>query len=253
MKRVASRPEARGLPKIDDVRVAVALATPFKIAGPLDFGWAPRGSVRRRHYRIEHNGFEGSIEVRLADRQARHLQGVTGPVVTVPPGVVEFDYDVAYPPWMEIGRTSRAVVMATGSVREPDGLEHETSFSTPEIELQLVAVIRPGRLALESSRPSFAFDAGPVAEIPVKIVRGKGVSGPVRVELVESGAVLGLSAEPLILKDDQNAGVLRIVRDARVEIPSTSTAPVRIAIQARALTADGPLIAETGISFVGRP
>lgn len=253
VKRVAFRPEARGLPRIDDVRVAVALATPFKIAGPLDFGWTPRGSVRRRHYRIERNGFDGPIEVRLADRQARHLQGVSGPVVTVPPGVVEFDYEVAFPPWMEIGRTSRAVVMATGSVREPDGLEHETSFSTLGNELQVVAVIGPGRLGLESARTSFAFDAGPVAEIPVKIARGKGVSGPVRVELVDSSAVLGFSAEPLILKDDQNAGVLRIVRDASGEIASTSTAPVRIVIRARAVTADGPLIAETGISFVGRP
>ena len=253
VKRVAFRPGSRGLPQIDDVRVAVALATPFKIAGPLDFGWAARGSMRRRHYRIERNGFDGPIEVRIADRQARHLQGVSGPVVLVPPGVVEFDYEVSFPPWMEIGRTSRAVVMATGSVREPDGLEHETSFSTPINELQVVAVIGPGRLGLESSRTSFAFDSGGVAEIPLKISRGQGVSGPVRIELVESRAVLGFSAEPLILKDNQNSGVLRLVRDARVEIPSTSTTPVRIAIRAFAATVDGPLVAETGISYVGRP
>ena len=82
--RVATRRGTAGLPEIDSVRLAVALPTPFQIGGPVDFGWTPRGSVRRRRYKIARGGFTGPIEVRLADRQARHLQGVTGPVVTVP-------------------------------------------------------------------------------------------------------------------------------------------------------------------------
>jgi hypothetical protein len=112
------------LPEIDSIRLAIGLPTPFEISGPVDYNWAPRGTARHRRYKIVRNGFEGPLEVRLADRQARHLQGITGPVVTVPEGIDEFDYHVTLPPWMEIGRTSRTVVMAIGVLREPDGTEH---------------------------------------------------------------------------------------------------------------------------------
>src|SRR5205085_140284 len=161
------------------VRLAVALPTPFQIAGPADFGWSPRGSVRHRRYKITRNGFAGPIEVRLADRQARHLQGVQGALVTVPPGRDEFDYPITLPPWMEIGRTSRTVVIATGVVREPDGTEHEVSFSNPRNELQIAAVIGPGRLGLDLRRASIAVAPGRTLEVPVKVARGRGVDGPV--------------------------------------------------------------------------
>ena len=84
--RVATRRAPVGLPEIDSVRLAVALPTPFLIKGPVDFGWSPRGTVHHRRYLLERNGFTGPIEVRLADRQARHLQGVTGPVADRAPG-----------------------------------------------------------------------------------------------------------------------------------------------------------------------
>ena len=193
VERVATRRGTVGLPEIDSVRLAVALPTPFQIGGPVDFGWTPRGSIRRRRYKIERNGFAGPIEVRLADRQARHLQGVTGPVVIVPPGVDELEYPVTLPPWMEIGRTSRTVVAATGVIRDPDGVEHEVSYSTPRIELQIATVVGPGRLGLESRRTSLSFVAGGVLEVPVKVSRGREVRGPIRVELAGPGPSQRLS------------------------------------------------------------
>ena len=182
--RIASRPASASLPTIDSVRLAVAMPTPFSLTGPQDFGWAPRGSVRHRKYRIDRKGFKGPIQVQLADRQARHLQGVTGAILTVPPGVDEFDYAVVLPPGMEIGRTSRTVVMASGVVHEPDGSTHEVSYSSPGAEVQMVAVIEPGRLGVEPLRTSIAIEPGKIVEIPFKLSRSERVSGPVRVGLV---------------------------------------------------------------------
>src|SRR5206468_12651395 len=119
--RTAVLPGGPGVPDIDAVRVAVALPTPFKVVGKYEMGWASRGSVGRRRYRIERNGFEGPLRVSLADRQARHLQGATGPTVNVPAGVSEFEYPVTLPPWMEIGRTCRVCVMAVGGRRAARG------------------------------------------------------------------------------------------------------------------------------------
>src|SRR5205807_1853398 len=46
-------PAPRGQPATDTVLLAVALPTPFKIVGDYEMLLAPRGSVRRRHYKIE--------------------------------------------------------------------------------------------------------------------------------------------------------------------------------------------------------
>jgi hypothetical protein len=208
--RIATRRPAPGWPEVDSVRLAVVLPTPFQIGGPVDYNWTPRGTVRHRIYKLVRNGFQGPVTVQLADRQARHLQGVTGPLVTVPEGVDEFDYAVTLPPWMEIGRTSRTVVAASGVVREPDGTEHEVSFSSPKADTQIVAVIGPGRLGLDLARASAALAPGRTSEVPVRVARGEGIDGPVRIEIVPAAWLHRLAAEPLVLDKDHEEGVLKI-------------------------------------------
>ena len=98
------------------------MPAPFKLVSGYVMTSAPRGEVYRRRYQIERTaGFDGPLEVRLADRQARHLQGVTGPVLTVPAGETEFEYPAYLPPWMELGRTCRVCVTAVGRVKDADG------------------------------------------------------------------------------------------------------------------------------------
>jgi hypothetical protein len=245
--RQAARRAPPGLPEVDTLRLAVALPPPFVIKGPVDFGWSPRGSVHHRRYLLERNGFDGPVEVRLADRQARHLQGVTGPVLTVLPGADQFDYPVTMPPWMEIGRTSRAVVMAIGVVREPDGTEHEVSFANPRTELQVVSVVAPGLLGLEARRTSVAAISGKTLEVPVKVTRGKGVAGPVRIELMIPRWLHGLSAEPLILNEGDDEGILRIVCGRTVEPPRTAQTVLRAtSTAADPVTAEAPLTVIVG-------
>jgi hypothetical protein len=249
VRRVASRPRTFGFPDVESVRLAVALPTPFRIVGPVDFGSTPRGTVRQRRYRIARGGFTGPIEVRLADRQARHLQGVTGPVVSVPPGAADFDYPVTLPPWMEIGRTSRTVVAAIGVVREPDGIDHEVSFSSPGAELQIATVVGPGRLGLESRRTSLAFVAGDVLAVPVKVSRGPGLGGPIRVELAVPKPSHSLWAEPLILADGRDEGVVRIVCGTTDERPLTD----RVVLRAVGHAQSGPVTAEARLTLVTDP
>ena len=74
--------------------------------------------MHSRKYRIERNGFTGPIEIDLADKQARHLQGVTGPRLVIPGDKSEFEYPIALPPWMETGRTCRVCVMGTATVKD---------------------------------------------------------------------------------------------------------------------------------------
>jgi hypothetical protein len=210
LTRTATLPAPRGVPELDTVLLAVALPAPFKVVGEYSIRLVPRGTVYQRHYRIERGGYDGPLEIRLADRQARHLQGVTGPTLTVPAGATEFDYFLHLPPWMELGRTCRACVMASGVIRDADGSEHVVSFSSTGQNEQIVAVIEPGRLALEAERGSITAAPGQAASIPVRITRGKSLAGPVKLELIVPAHQRGISAVPVEIPAGQDRAVLQV-------------------------------------------
>ena len=189
--------------------LAVGLIPPFKIVGDYDLRLAPRGSVFRRRYRIERNGFAGLLEVSLADRQARHLQGVSGPTLTIPPGTDVFEYPVRLPPWMETGRTSRTCIMAVGVVKDGE-IEYTVGYSSEAQNEQIIAVVETGRLGVEVDRPSLAVVPGGKAELTVRVRRGKGVAGPVKIELVQPEHMHGIRAEPVVVAADQSRAVFRL-------------------------------------------
>lgn len=209
-QRAAFRLAGTDETEIDTLLLAVCVPTPFKVKGVYEVKYAARGGEFVRRFTIERNGFEGPLEVRLGDKQARHLQGVTGPTITVPAGVSEFDYPVYLPPWMEIGRTSRTVVMAAGEVADPGGAKHKVSFTSVNQNEQIVALVDPGPLSVDLGRKSVGAVAGADATIEFRVGRGTGVTGPVRVELVVPGHVRGVSADPVEIPADAQAGTLRL-------------------------------------------
>ncbi|HMC65682.1 MAG TPA: PPC domain-containing protein, partial [Gemmataceae bacterium] len=214
--RTATLAAARGLPEVDSVLMAVTLPTPFKVVGEYDMRWAPRGSVHHRRYRIERNGFPGPIVVRLADHQMRHLQGVAGPTIIVPPEKSEFDYAVTLPPWMELGRTSRSCVVAVGVIKDTDGSEHEVSFSSINQNEQIVAVVEPGRLGIETARTSAAIDPGKNVAVPVRVTRAKGLDGPIKVELIVPSHIRGVRADTVTIPAGRDRGSITVRSASKV-------------------------------------
>jgi hypothetical protein len=243
--RTATLPAARGEPTVEPVLLAVALKAPFKIVGDYDLRLAPRGSVFRRRYRVERNGFTGPLEVSLADHQMRHLQGVSGPTITVPEGANEFEYAVRLPSWMETGRTARACVMAVGVLREA-GAEHTVGYSSEGQNDQVIAVVETGRLGIETDRSSVAAAPGGRATLTVKVSRGKGLAGPVKLELVRPEHVRGLSAEPVVLAAGQSKATFTL------RFASGALGPFNMPVVLRATLDDasGPVVAETRVEVV---
>jgi hypothetical protein len=233
-----------GVPEVDSVRLGVALPVPFKVAGAFDMRLVPRGTVHRRRYTIERNGYSGPLEIRLADHQMRHLQGVTGPVLTIPPGVSEFEYPVSLPPWMETGRTSRTCVLAVG-VLEEGGTRYEVGYTSEGQNDQIIAVVETGLLGLEAERTSIVVAPGQRVELPLKVRRGKGVAGPVKIELVLPPQVRDLSAEPLLIPATQSRGVLTLRCGSS---PGPFAMPVLL--RATLAAAAGPVTAEAKVDVV---
>jgi hypothetical protein len=248
LTRAAVVPSPRGTAPLDSILVAVALPTPFKVVGVFDMRWAWRGSVHSRKYRLERNGFDGPLEVRLADRQARHLQGVTGSTIIVPAGATEFEYTIALPPWMETGRTCRVCVMAVGIIKDKAGVDHEVSFTSLNPNEQLVAVIEPGRLDVELAQPSIRVAPQGSVDVRIKLLRGKGLEGDAKIELVVPEHMKGIHADPEKVQADRADCVLRIHFDKE------PIGPVNMPLVVRATIEEGgkPVVAEAFLELISR-
>jgi hypothetical protein len=246
VRRVATMLVPRGQLPLDSVLMAVTLPTPFKIKGEYEMHLVPRGTAYERRYHIERGGYDGPITVSLADRQARHLQGVGGPTIVVPPGAKEFTYSVTLPPWMELGRTSRTCVMGVGRVKDEAGREHEVSFSSVGQNEQMVAVVEPGPLEIDVGRPSLAAGSGKSVTLPLRVVRGKGVSGPVTVELVIPPHIRGLTVEPLVISAGKEQGNLALRFATGPLGPFNMPLVVRATLAGRA----GPVVAEAPVEIL---
>jgi hypothetical protein len=235
-----------GDPTVDAVRLAVAVPTPFKIAGDYEIKLIPRGTVYTRKYRIERNGYTGPIEIDLADKQARHLQGVTGPKIVVPGDKSEFEYPIELPPWMETGRTCRVCVMGTATVKDADGTEHVVTYSSREQNDQIIAVVEPERLGLRIDRPTVLAGPGKTAEVRLDVRRGEGLKGEAKIEVLIPRGVTGVSADSgSIGVGDQTATLkLRFGPDARGPFPSPLT------IRATVLDGGKPVTAERTLELV---
>lgn len=210
---VIIRPPSTALastPVRDRVWLAVSVATPFRITGTFETRYAARGSTFVRHYRIERGDYTGPLTVRLSERQNRHLQGVTGPEIVVPAEASEFDYTVFLPPWMEIGRTSRTCLMGVGMVTTEDGRQHPVSYTSFEQNDQIIVLVDPERMSLHLPQTSLRAIRGATVEVPFEVRRGRGVSGPVEVQLECPQHIRGVSSTAVLLPENASAGTLTL-------------------------------------------
>jgi hypothetical protein len=190
--------------------LGVAIKTPFRIHSPFETRYASRGTTYTRHYHIDRGDFAGPIEIEPADRQVRHLQGVTGQKVIVPAGESEFDYTVSLPPWMEIGRTSRFCLMGSAFVADEAGTKHRVSFSSHEQDDQVIVLVDPIRISLQLPSATFVVDRGSWIDIPVKVQRGTGLAGDVQIHVSSPPHLKGWSAEPFVIAAEDDAGLLKL-------------------------------------------
>jgi hypothetical protein len=248
IEHVAARAGNGRLPAIDSVRMAVGLNPPFELTGPIDFSSSPRGTIHHHPFHIKATGCVGPIEVRIADRQIRHQQGVIAPVVQIPPGTTDFDFAITLPPWMETGRTSRTVLTTSAIVREPDGTEHEVNHTWPDNVHQLVTVVGPGLMTLQASPSLVPLGPGRHLDLAVKLTRGKEVKGPATIRLHVPWMVQGLSAELLTIPKDADSGTLRL--SCSTEFHGPPSAEIALVATSAGPVPNDPVTAQTTITIL---
>lgn len=214
IKRTARLSVKPGDPPIEELALAVSIPTPFKFFSPFETKYASRGTVYGRHYQIERGDYKGPIEIEFADSQARHLQGVTGPKIIVPPGESEFDYSITLPPWMEIGRTSRTCLMASGFVTDESGKKHRVSFTSHGQDDQIICLVDPVRLSVDTPHKAIRFRSDTKFRIPIRVGRGPGLSGPVNVGLVVPPHIRGCKAVSIVVSADAKSALMELQFEA---------------------------------------
>jgi hypothetical protein len=215
VKREAAFAASAGDQPVAGLTLGVAIKTPFKIFSPFETRYASRGTTYTRHYQIDRGDYEGPIEIEGADRQVRHLQGVTGQKVIVPAGESEFDYTVSLPPWMEIGRTSRFCLMGSAFVTDKSGTKHRVSFSSHAQDDQVIMLVDPVRISLQLPASTYVVRRGESIEIPVKVQRGTGLAGDVQIHVSAPAHIKGWSAKPFVVAANDDSGLLKIHVDEK--------------------------------------
>ena len=234
---------------VGHVLLAVSVPTPYKVTGTFDSVFVPRGTTYIRHFTIERGGFEGPLTIHLADRQVRHLQGVTAAPVIVPAGVTEFDFPIKLAPWMQARRTSRTCVMAVGVVEDPNGTRHKVSVTSHAQDDQAIALVDPEEMTIKLAHKSILAKPGLTVDVPFRIGRNKYLDLPVEVDLLVADHIAGVTAAPVRLKVGQDQGVLRVVFD------DMSCGPFNVPLRLRATTMpEGfPSTAEAVLQVVVHP
>lgn len=247
IQHVAEFPVAYGEPPIDGLSLFVAIATPFKFLSPFESKYASRGTEYSRNYQIERTDFAGEIEIEMADRQVRHLQGVTGNKVVVPAGGTDFKYTVALPPAMEIGRTSRTTLMASAFVKDETGKQHRVSYTSIAQDDQIIVLVDPVKLSVSSQPTTIRVVPGKTVKLPIQVNRGTGLDGAVQVELIVPDHIQGVSARSITVAQGQQAGQLSIQFEPSAKKLGPFNMP--LVIRATLRINDSPIVGESHLAI----
>ena len=169
-------------------------------------------------------------------------------MVIVPPGKTTFEYPATLPPWMELGRTCRVCVMATGKVKDTNGIEHPVVFSSTGQNQQMIVVVGPGRLDLAVERQTVRAQPGSEVRVPVRVARSRDLVGAVTVEAIFPSHWKGVSAAPVAIPAGATTGEL-VLRFAAGEVGPFN---MPLTLRATRVTPTTPVTAEAKIEIVGR-
>jgi hypothetical protein len=240
---------ARGVGRAstDKIQMMVCMPTPFTIDGiAFQTRYGARGTVFRRHYVVHRNGYSGRLTIRLADRQIRHLQGITGSVLELSESDTDFDYPVKVSTWLEMNRTSRTVVMAIGEVQDEMGQSHIVSFTSGVPKDQIILLTAPSAMNVRTEHRAIQVVPNSTVTVPVTVNRGQLPDGRVTVKLIAPAHFRSVAAAPVVIASGDTRGAVQI------RFGSSST-PFNMPVVIRATTKDAngdEVVADTKLELV---
>lgn len=244
---VPAAPGARDLFRADTIAVTVTHPPLFTISTEEVYDVAHRGATFVQKYKIERKpGFDGEVVLSFADRQARYLQGATGPVVVVKPGEADLSYPVFFPETMDLNRTARIILMGTAKMADSQG---RAQYLTHATQKQLIVRVTPALLSLSSDVTYLEGLRGQALQIPLHVSRGPELKGPVTVEAVLPPGMKGITALPITMPEGQEAVNLSLQFAANAEAAGQEN----LTFRATSLQNGYPVVAESSVEIELKP
>jgi hypothetical protein len=232
---------APGQPHAESLALTVAHPALFTIETEEVYGFANRGTVFTQRFTITRQaGFEGEIELGIADRQARYLQGATGPTILVKAGEKEALYPAFLPESMDLNRTCRIVLTGRARVRDSSGRSHAVTFTTKK---QIVVRVSPGILSLSAERDSIEAVRGRTPAVTLSVARTRELTGPVRIEAVLPEESRGIAVKPVTLPEGQETVAIPVELESGAFLGGDG----RIFFRATGRRGGHPVVAETAV------
>ncbi|MBI1313919.1 hypothetical protein GC176_21710 [bacterium] len=227
--------------------LATTITPPFSVdaEGKDDVAKWPRGTTFPYPVLIERNeSFNGEIVLEMTSRQGRHRQGITGPELTVLPGVQRILYPIFLPEWLETTRTSRMVVNGVTQVPDPQG---NVRYSVVRQKTRMGFLPTGALLKLSADKAEFAVQPGQSLTIPLSIGRAQELTEPALIELLPNAS--GVTAESLTVQAKQERAMFTLT------VPATLPpgAERSLTIRATVLKDDHlPTVSQTGVLLISR-
>src|SRR5262249_45949154 len=97
-----------------------------------------------------------------------------------------------------------------------------------------------------TERHTLTAAPGQSVPVAVSVTRGKGLEGPVKVELIAAAHLRGVTAEPGVIPAGQDRGTLAL------RFPADARGPYNlpVVLRATAVQQDEPVIAETKVEIL---
>ena len=196
---------------LDPVLLAITMKPPFTVTaeGKDDVTKWPRGTTFPGPVLIQRDEtFKGEIVLEMHSRQGRHRQGISGPELTVAPGVQRALYPVFLPEWLETTRTSRMVVNGVAKVPDPKG---RVRYLSSKLKTR-IGFLPVGAL-LKASCPlkELAVTGREAFEVPIVVNRVRELSESATLTLRLPEELDGkLTSDPIVLDPMTNDAIVRI-------------------------------------------
>ena len=235
----------------DPVLLAVTMKPPFKIdaEGKNDVTKWPRGTTFPAPILIERDeSFKGDIVLEMAAKQGRHRQGIRGPEMVIKPDEDRIHYPVFLPEWLETTRTSRMVVNGVAKIADPKG---RIRYSSSKLVTRIGFLPTGAMLKIESPMKEFELSSAAGFEYPIQILRGPGLEGPIKLELInESGVAPKFSASPVTIDESVSQVSLTVTLPSGGIASGGDSQVVTLKARATAQWNGYPVIAEAQLTVV---
>ncbi len=168
-----------------------------------------RGTTYPAEFIIQRDeGFKGEVLMMMAAGQSRHRQGITGPIIKVPPEADRSLYPSFMPEWLATDRTTRMTVLGMAVITDPKGTKR---YVTKPAAARITMILEGALLKVSQQAGELTVAPGSAFTIPLTVSRSAKLQETVTVSLIIPEELTGtLRCRPVQVEPGQSTVPLQI-------------------------------------------